>query len=122
MSLVDFKYEVDADTIVLIRLDDAAALVAAYGAQPAGNLSHDFHVAVSRSRTAFGIHPRGVRWRARVQVAAGPPPKLVSTTLILPMLSIAAWEALVTGPAATATLTYAGVTYRPASKIAQALV
>lgn len=58
MPFTRTKYEADSGEIHPIRLDDDR--LSAAGTPPAGDITNDASVKISKSRREFGIRPRGV--------------------------------------------------------------
>lgn len=121
MPLTEYKYEVDNALVCKIKLLDTAALKTAYGDEPTGAVTHDFHVSVSRNAKQFGIQPRLVRWQAE-QTVSGQADQKIYKSMILPMLDKEKFDALKTGSDSDTSFSYKGLTYKPKSKREQRLI
>jgi len=122
-SLADFKYEVDGNIICLIRLLDDPILQEAYGAEPTVETDqtvHQFHAINSLNKNQWGIHPRGVIWKAKVEVPstdATAPIRYFTSRLFLPILTGIVWTNFDATKTSTETFNWQGLTYTPAKKI-----
>lgn len=126
----DFKYQVDDNLICNIRLNEAAGIKDAYGAEPAAAVTHPFHVPVNRNAQKFGIRPRTCIFEATT--TSGSPVKTFSRFIEVPILTKSHYDSIQTkdvaanaqgqGGQTRTQFTYDGLTYKAKTRKAQEYV
>ena len=124
-ATADYNYQTDEGNLFKVRMDSDSVLDAIRGASPTGELTENMHVKVQRNNREVGISPRHVLFGRSVGTESGATTCLIDTGTRykrVPILTITAFDGIVTGPIGGAGVTnfqQNGATYYALRQVAE---